>query len=76
VMKAGHVPVRGELVRGPEPFEAEVLDADPRRVKRVRIYRRKGPRPGAARELPALVKPAPRPAPRDDTNRPSTNPAP
>ena len=72
VMKAGHVPVRGELVRGPDPFEAEVLDADPRRVKRIRIYRRKGPRPGAARELPA-----PRPAaPRDDTNRPTTNPAP
>jgi len=35
VMRAGHVPVRGELVPGPEPFEAEVLDADPRRVKRV-----------------------------------------
>ena len=34
VTKAGHVPVRGELVPGPEPFEAEVLDADPRRVKR------------------------------------------
>jgi CBS domain containing-hemolysin-like protein len=77
VMKAGHVPVRGELVRGPEPFETEVLDADPRRVKRVRIYRRKEIRPGAARELPALVKPAPRPAaPRDEADRPSTNPAP
>jgi CBS domain containing-hemolysin-like protein len=71
VMKAGHVPVRGELVRGPEPFETEVLDADPRRVKRVRIYRRKEIRPGAARELPELVKPAPRPA-----APPSTNPAP
>ena len=47
----------------PEPFEAEVLDADPRRVKRVRIYRRKDRRPAAARELPALVKaPASRPA--------------
>jgi CBS domain containing-hemolysin-like protein len=71
VMKAGHVPVRGELVRGPEPFEAEVLDADPRRIKRVRIYRRKEIRPGAVREAPTPVKPAPRPpAP------PSTNPAP
>ena len=46
VMKAGHVPVRGELVRGPDPFESEVLDADPRRVKRVRIYRRKELRGG------------------------------
>jgi hypothetical protein len=32
------VPVRGELVPGPGNFEIEVLDADPRRVKRVRIY--------------------------------------
>ena len=62
VIKAGHVPVRGELVPGPEPFEAEVLDADPRRVKRVRIYLRKDRRPAAARELPALVRaPPPRP---------------
>jgi CBS domain containing-hemolysin-like protein len=76
VMCAGHVPVRGELVHGPEPFEAEVLDADPRRVKRVRIYRRKDRRPGAGREQPALVKPpAPRapsaPASRDEANRPN-----
>jgi CBS domain containing-hemolysin-like protein len=74
VTKAGHVPVRGELVRGPDPFETEVLDADPRRVKRVRIYRRKEARPGAARDLPALVKPGPRlvPSP-EDTNRSSPN---
>jgi CBS domain containing-hemolysin-like protein len=75
VTKAGHVPVRGELVPGPEPFEAEVLDADPRRVKRVRIYLRKDRRPATARELPMLVKTAgPRPAaPRDDANRPNPN---
>ncbi len=71
VTKAGHVPVRGELVPGPEPFEAEVLDADPRRVKRVRIYLRKDRRPAGARELPAPPR-APRPAlPRDETNRPN-----
>jgi hypothetical protein len=35
------VPVRGEIVPGPEPFEIEVLDADPRRVKRVKISRSK-----------------------------------
>jgi hypothetical protein len=35
------VPVRGELVPGPGAFEIEILDADPRRVKRVRIYPRK-----------------------------------
>jgi CBS domain containing-hemolysin-like protein len=79
VTRAGHVPVRGELVHGPEPFEAEVLDADPRRVKRVRIYRRKDRRPGTARELPTLVKPAaPRPAPaapspHDEAHRPNPN---
>jgi CBS domain containing-hemolysin-like protein len=72
VTKAGHVPVRGELVPGPEPFEAEVLDADPRRVKRVRIYLRKDRRPAAAaREAPAVRVLAPRPpTPRDEANRP------
>ena len=75
VMRAGHVPVRGELVPGPALFEAEVLDADPRRVKRVKIYRSKDRRPGAARELPTLVRPpAPRPAPRDEqAARPNSN---
>lgn len=38
---AGRLPVRGEIVRGPGLFEFEVLDADPRRVKRVRITRLK-----------------------------------
>ncbi len=37
--RIGRVPVRGELVRGPGPFEIEVLDADPRRVKKLKIYR-------------------------------------
>jgi CBS domain containing-hemolysin-like protein len=35
---AGRVPARGEVVVGPQGFEFEVLDADPRRVKRVRIH--------------------------------------
>jgi hypothetical protein len=30
--------VRGELVPGPGRFEIEVLDADPRRVKKLKIY--------------------------------------
>jgi CBS domain containing-hemolysin-like protein len=38
VTLAGRVPARGEIVPGPAPFEIEVLDADPRRVKKVRIY--------------------------------------
>jgi CBS domain containing-hemolysin-like protein len=38
VMQVGRVPVRGELVPAPRGLEVEVLDADPRRVKKVRIY--------------------------------------
>ena len=33
----GHVPVRGEVVAHPYGPEFEVLDADPRRVKRLRV---------------------------------------
>src|SRR6266568_3919787 len=36
--RIGRVPVRGELVPGPGRFEIEVLDADPRRVKKLRVY--------------------------------------
>jgi CBS domain containing-hemolysin-like protein len=36
--RIGRLPVRGEVVPGPGPFEIEVLDADPRRVKRLKIY--------------------------------------
>jgi CBS domain containing-hemolysin-like protein len=35
----GRIPVRGELISVPGGFELEVLDADPRRIKRLRIYR-------------------------------------
>jgi CBS domain containing-hemolysin-like protein len=70
VVRAGHVPVRGELVPGPPPFEAEVLDADPRRVKRVKIYRAKNRRPAAPREISAPAKP---PAPREETAPPNPN---
>ena len=40
VTLAGRVPSRGELIAGPAELEFEVLDADPRRVKRVRIHSR------------------------------------
>jgi CBS domain containing-hemolysin-like protein len=36
----GRIPVRGELVSTPSGYEFEILDADPRRIKRVRITRR------------------------------------
>jgi CBS domain containing-hemolysin-like protein len=36
---AGRVPQRGEVISHPGGFEFEVIDADPRRIKRVRIRR-------------------------------------
>ncbi|PJI85083.1 magnesium and cobalt transporter [Yoonia maricola] len=36
-MLAGHLPVRGELIVHPDGPEFEVVDADPRRVKRLRV---------------------------------------
>jgi CBS domain containing-hemolysin-like protein len=75
VTLAGRVPVRGEIVPGPGLLEFEILDADPRRVKRVRIHtlgnqankprRRERPAkpPGeaaaASPEAPADAAPAP-----------------
>lgn len=41
VNHVGRLPVRGEVIAGPGTFEFEVLDADPRRVKRLRIGPRK-----------------------------------
>jgi len=41
VSHVGRLPVRGEVISGPGNFEVEVLDADPRRVKRLRIAPRK-----------------------------------
>src|SRR5438552_8512430 len=52
VTHVGRLPVRGEVISGPGNFEIEVLDADPRRVKRLRIGTRKerpAPRPREAR---------------------------
>jgi magnesium and cobalt transporter len=36
-MLSGRVPVRGEVVRHPDGPEFEVIDADPRRIKRLRV---------------------------------------
>lgn len=38
----GRIPVRGEVVQALPGFEFHVLDADPRRIKKVRITRRRG----------------------------------
>lgn len=45
---AGHVPARGEMVPHPEGPEFEVVDADPRRIKRLRVRLQGSPRPGVA----------------------------
>lgn len=34
---AGHIPVRGEVVRGVPGFEFRVLDADPRRIRKLQV---------------------------------------
>ena len=39
----GRVPVRGELVRHPGGVEFEILDADPRRVRKIKIHTRQRP---------------------------------
>jgi CBS domain containing-hemolysin-like protein len=70
--RAGRVPVRGELVAGPGLYEIEVVEADPRRVKRVRIYklkerRERTRRPDALTNTPP-ISPASEPA--DGKQRP------
>src|SRR6188472_2008258 len=48
---AGRLPVRGEVISAPGHYEIEVLDADPRRVKRLRIgMRKERPAPRTQRE--------------------------
>ncbi len=48
VSLAGRVPGRGEIIAHPAGFEFEVLDADPRRVKRLRVRRVAAPPPATA----------------------------
>ncbi|MGH6771671.1 MAG: hemolysin family protein [Xanthobacteraceae bacterium] len=64
-MRIGRVPVRGELIPGPGQFEIEVLDADPRRVKKLKIYVSIDRKDGRARVLPqpSAGVPAASPAP-------------
>ena len=47
---AGRVPKRGEVIGHPSGMEFEVLDADPRRIKRLRV--RNAPRSSGGREVP------------------------
>ncbi len=45
---AGRVPIRGEIIAHAGGVEFEILDADPRRIHRVRLRRRSAPEPVAA----------------------------
>jgi CBS domain containing-hemolysin-like protein len=77
VSHVGRLPVRGEVISGPGNFEVEVLDADPRRVKRLRIATRKErPVPRTQRES-RRREPAPEtpPAQANDNASPSPPPA-
>jgi len=53
---AGRVPQRGEVIAHPDGFDFEITDADPRRVKRVRV-RPHPPLVAADAETPAPPKP-------------------
>ncbi len=65
VTLSGRVPSRGELIAGPDNLEFEVLDADPRRVKRLRVHRRlEGEvlRPPTAKPVQGTLPPSALPA--------------
>jgi CBS domain containing-hemolysin-like protein len=70
--RIGRVPVRGEVVPGPGGYEIEVLDADPRRVKKLKISHavdrsratnQAAPRRPAVPSQPAAATNAPAPLP-------------
>ncbi|HUI17205.1 MAG TPA: transporter associated domain-containing protein, partial [Alphaproteobacteria bacterium] len=42
---AGRIPARGEVVNHPSGLEFEVIDADPRRIKRLRVRKLPPPPP-------------------------------
>ncbi len=68
--RAGRLPTRGQVVPGPGDFEIEVLDSDPRRLKKVRITR--GASDRSARNMrrrdtaPTIVPPDPEAPPGKD----------
>jgi hemolysin (HlyC) family protein len=85
--QVGRLPLRGELVPGPAGFELEVIDADPRRIKKIKIHHAKDSpkrsRDGSQRmpepdKRTTIVAPSPSPTageagkPATDLNAPKT----
>ncbi|AYG65051.1 MULTISPECIES: hemolysin family protein [unclassified Rhizobium] len=64
----GRIPVRGEVVQALPGFEFHILDADPRRIKRVRITRKRHP----ARRRPTVKLEGEAGAPERDLPAPET----
>jgi hemolysin (HlyC) family protein len=84
---AGRVPIRGELIVHPSGLEVEVLDADPRRIKKVRVRKRDdaaarpaakaaAPSDPAASDAPGSPQRAARTAARTVKPVPTVGPAP
>ena len=60
-MLAGHVPARGEVIPHPAGLDFEVVDADPRRIKRLRIRPHTPETSEPAPQRPVAALPAPTP---------------
>ncbi|NVN85639.1 MAG: HlyC/CorC family transporter [Rhodopseudomonas sp.] len=75
VTHVGRLPVRGEVISGPGNFEIEVLDADPRRVKRLRIGIRKERPVARPREPRRRESPTDGASPQTNDNANPANPA-
>lgn len=39
-MMTGRVPVRGEVISHPSGYDFEIMEADPRRIKKIRVYKK------------------------------------
>jgi CBS domain containing-hemolysin-like protein len=53
VTLAGRVPAQGETIEGPEGLSFEIIEADPRRIKRLSILRRSTAAPDTAPQAEA-----------------------
>ncbi|HMB49014.1 MAG TPA: hemolysin family protein [Afifellaceae bacterium] len=66
-MAAGRIPVRGEIIHPIANFEFEILDADPRRIKRIRIRER--------RKIKVPIRSRTKDAPSEPANQAGQQPA-